>query len=176
MVAVALVALVYLAPGEAMAAYSPQTCVGLRDLGEDDAECRARILREDFSSGANAKDFKGFSAGQTQYGVPVAEMGDAYVVETLELGRKILRYGELDPYSKERIDLIKQIKGDMNQWVGKYARGGSARKESARKVYIVIDALQGHLVQNGLAPLPKPKFQKLAVDLQEAFDLLSQSR
>ena len=74
-------------------------------------------------------------------------MGDAYVVETLELGRKILRYGELDPYSKERIDLIKQIKGDMNQWVGKYARGGSARKESARKVYIVIDALQGHLVQ-----------------------------
>ena len=64
---------------------------------------------------------------QTQYGVPVAEMGDAYVVETLELGRKILRYGELDPYSKERIDLIKQIKGDMNQWVGKYARGGSAR-------------------------------------------------
>ena len=31
-------------------------------------------------------------------------------------------------------------------------------------------------LQNGLAPLPKPKFQKLAVDLQEAFDLLSQSR
>lgn len=37
----------------------------------------------------------------------------------------------------------------MPKWVSRYARGGSARKASARKVYVVIDAVSGHLAANG---------------------------
>lgn len=37
----------------------------------------------------------------------------------------------------------------LRRRVSKYARGGSARKQSARKFYIVIDALQGHFAANG---------------------------
>jgi hypothetical protein len=39
--------------------------------------------------------------------------------------------------------VIAQIKKDGSSWVSKYARGGSARKQAARKMYIVVDALQG---------------------------------
>lgn len=46
---------------------------------------------------------------------------------------------------------IASIKAEGSKWVSKYARGGSARKQSARKFYIVIDALQGHFAANGCA-------------------------
>ena len=47
------------------------------------------------------------------------------------------------------LQAIKAIKADGSKWVSKYARGGSARKQSARKFYIVIDSIQGHFVSNG---------------------------
>ncbi len=34
-----------------------------------------------------------------------------------------------------------QIKKDGSTWVSKYARGGSARKQAARKMYIVVRAI-----------------------------------
>jgi hypothetical protein len=42
-----------------------------------------------------------------------------------------------------KCQVIAQIKKDGSAWVSKYARGGSARKQAARKMYIVVDALQG---------------------------------
>lgn len=39
--------------------------------------------------------------------------------------------------------VIAQIKKDGSSWVSKYARGGSARKQAARKMYTVVDALEG---------------------------------
>jgi hypothetical protein len=39
--------------------------------------------------------------------------------------------------------VIAEIKKEGSSWVSKYARGGSARKQAARKMYIVVDALQG---------------------------------
>ena len=47
---------------------------------------------------------------------------------------------------------IAAIKADGSKWVSKYARGGSARKQSARKFYIVIDSIQGHFASNGCDP------------------------
>lgn len=48
-----------------------------------------------------------------------------------------------------RVPLIKVLKAEGLEWVSKYARGGSARKESARRMYIAVDALIGHLASNG---------------------------
>lgn len=47
---------------------------------------------------------------------------------------------------------LQTLKTDGAAWASKYARGGSARKLSARKFYIVVDALQGHLTTNGIPP------------------------
>ena len=41
------------------------------------------------------------------------------------------------------------LKADARNWTSKYARGGNVRKPSARKMYIVVDALQGHITTNG---------------------------
>lgn len=45
--------------------------------------------------------------------------------------------------------VIKELKAEMPAWVSKYARGGSARTVSARKLYVVVDAISGHFASNG---------------------------
>ncbi len=54
-----------------------------------------------------------------------------------------------DVYDKQRIPLIKSLKSDGFTWVSKYARGGSARTQSARRMYIAVDSVVGHLASNG---------------------------
>lgn len=54
-----------------------------------------------------------------------------------------------DVYSKARTPLIKELKQEGLTWVSKYARGGSARKQSARKMYTAVDAVVGHFAANG---------------------------
>ena len=56
-----------------------------------------------------------------------------------------------DVYDKRRVPLIKELKGDAQVWVTKYARGGSVRKQSARRFYIALDAVLGFLASNGCA-------------------------
>lgn len=65
------------------------------------------------------------------------------------------------------------IKADGRTWVSKYARGGSARKLSARKFYIVVDAVQGHLASNGFAPFPRNKVPKLLANIEETKSLMA---
>lgn len=50
---------------------------------------------------------------------------------------------------KVRLPLIKSVKADSTTWVSKYARGGSARKESSRRMYIAVDSVIGHISANG---------------------------
>jgi hypothetical protein len=54
-----------------------------------------------------------------------------------------------DPYDKARPPLIKLLKTDSANWVSQYARGGSARKLSARTFYNAVDAVSGHIASNG---------------------------
>jgi hypothetical protein len=54
-----------------------------------------------------------------------------------------------DVYDKSRPALVKSLKLDSATWVSKYARGGSVRKQSARKMYIAVDAIAGHIASNG---------------------------
>jgi hypothetical protein len=54
-----------------------------------------------------------------------------------------------DVYDKQRQLLIKRLKVDGSTWVSKYARGGSAKTQSARNMYIAVDAVQGYMASNG---------------------------
>lgn len=106
----------------------------------------------------------------------MAELGSAYAKETAILSDAILQYATMDVYDPARVDLIKSLKKEGQEWVSKYARGGSARTVSARKFYIAIDAVQGHLASNGFAPLPKNKMDKLVKDVEDTRALLVQGK
>lgn len=45
------------------------------------------------------------------------------------------------PSDRQRVALVKTVKLDGTAWVSKYARGGSARTQSARRLYIAVDGL-----------------------------------
>lgn len=71
---------------------------------------------------------------------------------------------------------VQILRKDGSAWVSKYARGGSARKLSARRFYIAVDALQGHLASNGFAPFPKNKLPVLLSNVKQARDLIAQGK
>ncbi len=71
---------------------------------------------------------------------------------------------------------MQELRKETGQWVAKYARGGSARKLSARRFYIAVDALQGHLASNGQAPFPRQKIPVLQSNVQQARDLIAQGK
>jgi len=71
---------------------------------------------------------------------------------------------------------MQELRKETGQWVSKYARGGSARKLSARRFYIAVDALQGHLASNGQAPFPKSKIPVLQANVKQARDLIAQGK
>ena len=71
---------------------------------------------------------------------------------------------------------MQELRKEAGQWVAKYARGGSARKLSARRFYIAVDALQGHLASNGQAPFPRQKIPVLQSNVQQARDLIAQGK
>jgi len=82
----------------------------------------------------------------------------------------------LDPYDPDRVDIVKAVKKQGQEWASKYARGGSARTVSARKFYIAVDAIQGHLASNGYAPFPKNKATKILEDVDSALQLISEGK
>ena len=101
---------------------------------------------------------------------------------------------------------VQLLRKDGSAWVSKYARGGSARKLSARRFYIAVDALQartschscafrldrtvisahadravvcdvqGHLASNGFSPFPKNKIPVLLNNVKQARDLIAQGK
>ena len=109
-------------------------------------------------------------------GVPVANLTGPYAQETSILGSALLQYVEMDVYDPARVQLVKTLKKEGQEWVSKYARGGSARTASARKFYVAIDSVQGHLASNGYAPYPKSKIGKLIKDVEEANTLMAEGR
>lgn len=72
--------------------------------------------------------------------------------------------------------LIKTLKVESNAWVSKYARGGSVRKLSARRMYVAVDAVQGHLASAGLAPFPKAKQATVNTTISEALAFLEKGQ
>jgi hypothetical protein len=82
-------------------------------------------------------------------GVPVSELGGAYAADTAALGDSILAYAQMDVYDAARPQLVRDLKVQGQTWVSKYARGGNVRSTSARRFYVAVDSLGGHLARNG---------------------------
>ncbi|PNH07369.1 hypothetical protein TSOC_006244 [Tetrabaena socialis] len=166
MAAGALVGLASAAPAQAL------TCSAGTDTVEDDAACRRAVLSKDAGSVQSAEaNYNKLSGGKFSAapGVPVAVLDQEYVRSTLQLRDIILSYASSDVNDyKARVPLIKLVKTDGAEWVSKYARGGSARSDSARRMYIAVDALIGHLSANGYAPMPKPKLRVVLTNIDEA--------
>lgn len=142
---------------------------------EEDASCRRSVLKND-----GKEDYAGKSAEKrftAAPGVPVADLNSEYVQATLKLREDILSYAKSDPTDpKTRVPLIKQLKQEGTDWVSKYARGGSARTQSARTMYIAVDAIMGHLGSNGYAPMPVPKLKVALANVDKATSFLAESR
>lgn len=160
----------------AYAAFSgtPTVCAD-QDTGEAADECRAKILARDAGNQEDYSKFEGRTSRVVQ-GVPVSVIDDEYTRSTLDLAEKLETYFVIDVYDKQRVPLIKQIKADSQAWVSKYARGGSVRKQSARRFYIAVDTVLGHLASNGLAPFPARKAGTVKGSIEEAKALLADGK
>mmetsp|Transcript_5623 Transcript_5623/g.13233 ORF Transcript_5623/g.13233 Transcript_5623/m.13233 type:complete len:226 (+) Transcript_5623:151-828(+) len=142
---------------------------GERDLEEEAyaLECRRRDITPQLEASGYEKAAGRKTAGPAP-NVPVAELNSEYAQQTLALADQIEKYMDLDVYDKSRVPLIKDMKVKCSDWVSKYARGGSARSQSARKMYVAVDAVTGFLASNGLAPLPNRKKEATKKSLDEA--------
>lgn len=103
-------------------------------------------------------------------------MDEAYVSQTRSLVSDIREYLALAPTDASRVPKGKAIRKSGAAWGAKFAPGGSARKPSARKFYIAVDALQGHLAANGAAPYPASKAAKLLASIETVEDLLAKGQ
>ena len=110
-------------------------------------------------------------------GVPVAVLDEVYAKSSLALMDEIESYLALDPKDgKARFTASKRLKNNGLDWVSKYARGGSARSQSARKLYIAIDGLLGFLASNGIGAVPKAKVQATLATVEDARKLLAEAK
>jgi hypothetical protein len=62
-----------------------------------------------------------------------------------------------DPYDKARIQALNEVKTEGKAWIAAHAKGGSAPGQAAKRMYVAVDAVQGHANANGAAPLPRAK-------------------
>lgn len=129
------------------------------DLGEEGDECRFGQLAQDqqalkdrvLSKTSNAPITRD---GKAQTGQAASVINDEYFKLSESLIGEIDAYLELDVFDKQRKAATSSIQLNGKTWTSKYAPGGSARLESAQKIYVVVDSLLGHFASNGYAPLP----------------------
>lgn len=165
-----------LAVQPAIAAWDGESsAVGSCPLGDAGVSCRANQLAADRSKLIKYTDAVDNSQKIGQ-ALGVGQKDTAYSKETSELADKLRQLFEVDSYSPQRVSLVKEVKVSGSKWVSKFARGGSAQTKSAKRMYIVVDAVQGWVASNGLAPIPQSKILKLTESLKEAETLLAEGK
>jgi hypothetical protein len=162
------------APLPALAVQKTTVCAD-QDTGEEADECRAAVLQRDAGKQEDYAKFEGRSA-RLAPNVPVSAMDDEYTKATLALATALESYMASQPYDKGRSGAIKDLKAGAQAWVTKYARGGSVRKQSARRFYVAVDAVLGYLASNGLAPFPAAKARTVRATVEEALALLAEGK
>ncbi|KAG7671750.1 hypothetical protein Ndes2526B_g07351 [Nannochloris sp. 'desiccata'] len=156
------------------------SAIGSCPLGEAGTECRTQLLARELGQGKlgsyDAAQQNGAKIGVKATNVPVSNLGSQYAKDTAAVAESTLKYikGEVDDDSRPA--LVKVLKKEGQEWVSKYARGGSARTLSARKFYIAVDQVQGHLAFNGYAPFPKNKVAKVEGDITDALRLIEEGK
>jgi hypothetical protein len=81
-----------------------------------------------------------------------------------------------DPYDKERIASYAIVKREGKKWIAAHARGGSAPGQAAKRMYVAVDAVTGHITANGAAPLPPNKIKFVTKTLQEVDTLMAENK
>ena len=81
-----------------------------------------------------------------------------------------------DPFDKERMESYNYFKVESKKWIGAHAKGGSAPGQAAKRMYVAVDAVAGHIASNGAAPLPKTKVAFVKKTLAEVELLLEQDK
>ena len=176
--AIAFAAIQMTTVAPAMAAWDGvSSATGSCPLGEEGIECRRQLLANDNleNYGQMSNNAKKVSRSPTT-GVPVSEMGSKYVQDTLDLAGDIETFINLDLYDERRPTLVKTLKRKGQAWASEYARGGSARKSSARTFYIAVDSIEGHFASNGMAPIPSNKLAKLSSSIEQTRTLLEEGK
>lgn len=143
------------------------------DTAEAGDVCRQQELAADAAAGKQAS-YQQLSSSEPAK--KVSKLDDEYASATRGLADAIGAYLAADVYDKARPGLIKALKTDASAWVAKYARGGSARSQSARKMYVAADAVLGYLASNGLAPMPAAKAKVVTETAAAALDFLAEGR
>jgi len=181
----ALSAVLVLASTDAALAFAPvgerwdgeSSAIGSCPLGEEGEQCRSQVLAKDKLLNYNQVNNNSGKLSGKATGVPVSDVNSSsYKSETVALADSLKKYMTLDPYDDNRVALVKTVKKEGLDWVSKYARGGSARAKSARTLYVVVDAVEGHLASNGYAPFPSRKAGKLIEDIDVSLAFLADGR
>lgn len=81
-----------------------------------------------------------------------------------------------EPYDRRRLDALNYIKSDGKKWIAAHAKGGSAPGQAAKRMYVAVDAVLGHVAGNGAAPLPKNKVKQVQETLAQVETFLQASK
>ena len=165
-------------PPAARAAAGPSLCVESEsaDLASD---CRRAALAADTDKQLTYGQAAARSADSERpaAGVPVAKLDSKYARDTAGLSRGIAAYVAIpSDDARARAPMVKPLRAECQQWASQYARGGSARSQSARAMYVAVDAVMGHLASNGIAPLPGAKRAEVGASLEASARYLAEGR
>jgi len=145
-------------------------------VGEEGMECRQQYLMEDNNGLAN-QDYGAFRNRDMGRTAAAQSPSDAkYLEATLDLVDRVESYMAMDVYDKQRGPIVAALQKDGNQWVGKYAPGGSSKKESGRAFYNALVSLLGHVSFNGLAPMRGSMEKQILANCTTTRELLADSR
>jgi len=144
------------------------------ELGEEGDECRQKQFGKDADNLKESVMNKSSNGNyKAQTGQAASKIDDEYFKTSEALISEINAYLDLDVFDKQRRVATTDIQTDAKTWTGRYAPGGSARLQSAQRLYVVVDSLLGHFAQNGFAPLPEPMKNKARSDMVTASGLLA---
>lgn len=184
--AAGIAGLAALVSGQAQARYGDwdgtSAAIGSCAIGEDGDECRRQALLKDRAKAGSDGDAYAAMTRQGQMGealtkgVPISVLDDEYGRSTVAFAALVEQFAGLDLYDPERPKVIALIKKDGATWASKYARGGSARKQAARSMYIVVDALLSHFASNGFAALSPTKLKKIQDNVEKSLKLLANNK
>jgi hypothetical protein len=143
----------------------------------DAADCRRAALAQDELKTYTQASARAAEAERTAPNVPVAKLDSQYARDTTALQGRIAEYVAIPAAdARARAPLVKQLRADCQKWASSYARGGSARSQSARSMYVAVDAVMGHLASNGVAPLPSAKLREVGASLEASAGFLAEGR
>lgn len=181
--AAALAGVASLLAGQAQARYGDwdgsSAAIGSCPIGDVGDECRRQALLKDRAAAGSDEDAyaamtkQGQMGGSIASGVPVSVLDEEYGRSTVAFAELVDKFAALDLYDPERPKVIAQIKKDGATWASKYARGGSARKQAARSMYVAVDALLSHFASNGFAALTPNKLKKIRDNVAKSLELLA---